>query len=411
MNKRILGGLLAASLVWAQAPEDFGYGLELALPPDHSVYSLEIPEEVYRHLQSPLFDDLAIFNSQNQAVPYQLFEPRLYIKQPQSVYIRRLASRPQDPAAEDLATPGYLLSFDNQGGLLSFEWEDPKSAGTTVTLWMSNDLTTWSRKGDLELTDPELVGPTQTSEAFRSPLNLAMFPETYFWLEAPSGQLPKLAGAYLTYPGSSSELFWLKSEPAETVTDGIRFDLGGFFPVQQVRIGFVEPPGQVSGELFVEDSWTSIGIDINSFHLIEAGRDLISPPVSVGGRAPGWPEDYAPARAWRLQAEGARAENLFLEFGYVPHKLMFLAEGEGPYILAYGSGYARTRPAEIMAGLPVWATPAQVSGEPQVLGGARRLSSDSPSSTWLQAGVYLALLLAAVVLAWLAYRLLGSASE
>lgn len=414
MNRRFIGGLLGASLALAQAPEDFAYGLELTLPPGHSLYTLAIPEEVYRHLQSPLFDDLAVFNSQNQAVPYQLFEPRPYVKQPQPVSLTRLPSRPGDQTA-----PGYLVSLYIQSGELNFEWANPNPAGAVVTIWVSDDLTTWTRKGKLELIDPELVGPTLPAQEFRSPLDLYRFPETYLWLEAPSDQLPELTGAYITYRGSSSELLWVKSGPGEAITDGVRFDLGGFFPVLLFRIGFYQPPGQVSGRLFVDESWDHVGFEIQFSHLIEAGQDVMSAPKSLAyltdsGRpfpARAWPPVALPARAWRLQAEGARAENLFLEVGYTPHELMFLAEGEGPFILAYGSGQAHTKPTQLMPGLPAWATPAQLSSAPKVLGGTSRLPSDSPPSPWFQVGIYAVLLLVAVILAWLAFRLLGSAPE
>lgn len=413
MNKSSILSVIWLSVALAQSPDDFAYGLEVALSPEHSVYSLTLSEEVYRHLQSPLFNDLAVFNSDNKAVPYYLVEPRPYGEE-RPVDISYHLSRPQKQTAgaKTRSSAGYLITLPQQFSgydWINFQWPNPDPAGALLTIWVSDDLRTWTRAGELELTDPELIGPPPPpTGALQNHLVPEMFPQTYLWLEAaPGEQLPRLTGAYLTYPGASGELLWLESGPGEPTTNGVRFDLGGFFPVQQVRIGFFRPPGHISGRLYADNPWEPFGIDINSSHLIEAGRDLISPPVRVAD----WAGLYLPGRVWRLKAENAQAEELFLAVGYTPHELIFLAEGQGPFILAYGSAQTRTRPELQPWRLPVMPAPAQVHGEPFALGGASRLTSDSPTPFWHQAGIYLVLALVAGVLVWLAYRLIGSVPE
>jgi hypothetical protein len=77
-----------------------------------------------------------------------------------------------------------------------------------------------------------------------------------------------------------------------------------------------------------------------SYSILAAGKRRISPPAEFAST-----ED----RSWRVAP--ARPDDPFhetatLELGYRPAKLRFLAQGTGPFTLAYGSRRAEPAPAQ-----------------------------------------------------------------
>jgi hypothetical protein len=101
-----------------------------------------------------------------------------------------------------------------------------------------------------------------------------------------------------------------------------------------------------------------------------------------------------------------------LRFGWVPEKLVFVARGNPPFTLAYGSARVRldgrqgdallTRFRELQKDNAV--TRVAVTGPQMVLGGATVLSPGLTPQNWKTAVLWGALGLGVALLAWMATR-------
>lgn len=122
-------------------------------------------------------------------------------------------------------------------------------------------------------------------------------------------------------------------------------------------------------------------------------------------------------RYWRIQVEGSSgglgAGIPQLEVGWLPHRLVFVARGPGPFRLAFGSsreGLCNLRDDALLATLqdrqqgkirPASAT----AGPVETLGGAAALRPRIAPATWKRWLLWGALILGVGMLAGMAYRL------
>jgi hypothetical protein len=96
-----------------------------------------------------------------------------------------------------------------------------------------------------------------------------------------------------------------------------------------------------------------------------------------------------------------------LRVGWLPHEVVFLARGEAPYTLAFGSGAARA-PVASMRSVPSGATILRASfAESRTLGGESRLQPVVPEKGFAMKSAVLwgTLVLGVLLLGWMAYRL------
>jgi hypothetical protein len=90
---------------------------------------------------------------------------------------------------------------------------------------------------------------------------------------------------------------------------------------------------------------------------------------------------------------------------WVPHDVVFVARGAGPFYIAYGSATADP-PAASLEGLPKNLSIASASlSEPESLGGDARLTPPPEPYAWKAALLWVVLIAGAALLAWMAFRL------
>ncbi len=97
-----------------------------------------------------------------------------------------------------------------------------------------------------------------------------------------------------------------------------------------------------------------------------------------------------------------------VEVGWVPQQIVFVARGEGPFVLAYGN--ARVKPADlpIQTLVPGWRSDAELraatatAGPQQTLAGPRALRSVPNYKTW---ALWASLAVGVLLLAWMAWAL------
>jgi hypothetical protein len=85
--------------------------------------------------------------------------------------------------------------------------------------------------------------------------------------------------------------------------------------------------------------------------------------------------------------------------------LVFLAQGSGPFVLAYGNASAPSSGVALDPLIKGVTVVAARTGPSYVLGGADRLRPPPATVPWRMAALWSALGLGVLVLAWMAYRL------
>jgi hypothetical protein len=119
-------------------------------------------------------------------------------------------------------------------------------------------------------------------------------------------------------------------------------------------------------------------------------------------------------RYWRARLVGddtGPQSPLRLHVEWVPNEITFLAEGHAPFLLAYGNA-AATRGEADLGTLPnsLKIAPATL-GPAQITGGINRLIPKPAPFPLTRAALWSVLILAVVLLGWMAYRIAGESKE
>jgi uncharacterized protein DUF3999 len=178
-----------------------------------------------------------------------------------------------------------------------------------------------------------------------------------------------------------------------------QYDLGATPPVDRVNLELPDLNTVVDVELLSrehpQDPWHSVRR--GGFYRL---KDLRNGPVSVLQTSD---------RYWLVRTDprqgglGASAPQLTVE--WVPHEIVFVARGAGPFYLAYGSSAAQ--PAAVsLSMLPKDAAiaPASLSA-PETSGGDSLLLPPKAAFPWRTPLLWAVLIVGAALLGWMAYRL------
>jgi hypothetical protein len=94
-----------------------------------------------------------------------------------------------------------------------------------------------------------------------------------------------------------------------------------------------------------------------------------------------------------------------LEVSYVPAEITFLAQGHGPFVLAYGSVNALSAETDLsQVSTSADVVPAAVNAAQELGGPSRRANAPAPFP-WMRAVLWGILIIAALLLGWMAFRL------
>lgn len=356
-------------------PTDFAYGMPLKLAENGAVYRLSLPWEVYATVARDDLADILIFNSADAIVPHVLRQPKktremqevaealpffpLYRaensagKDGLAVRIAKGADgtiiNVESGAAEgdkERKLAGYIIDASRHGERIhELDIVRPNEAEnllTTVSVESSNDLTHWSilvpratlarlRFSGHEISSKRIPLPAKTAK--------------YLRLSWPDGEDRLDAREILAVrPSGKPEGEWVwtefKGEPgpagdANKKITAYEYDSAARLPVGRVRFRFPEKNSLMKATILsradrvAEWRWRQSGI---FYDLRFDQATLVQDTVAVG---------LAPDRYWRVEIEGgasADSGNIpTVELGWLPHELLFVARGEGPFMLAYGS--------------------------------------------------------------------------
>lgn len=447
----LMGLLLSASLYGAgERPlqmEDFARGIRLQTDGSSPIYQLPIPLEVYRGIVRPDLSDLRLFNGNGDLIPHRLQTPPLSKpgearRQPVAIFplygsraadLQQLSLQLVQRAADgeirlqqdrlrqtrDQVLRGYLvrlpeLAVGERFEQLQLTW-DPDREGFMQGLRVerSRDLEQWhTLAGKRVIADLRFAG----ERLLRDQLPLSTGGELYIRLRplADEPMVPlrqasvEIRGAAVTAePRVTAVLDLRRGEAAGEY----RFELPGPLPViaVTVRPGEVNTLARASLYSRVDDAsgWRLRGQG-QLYRLQQGDAEMQQYRLEVG---------RVNDRQWRLVVDagggGLGAPLPAIEVDWLPHRLRFAARGEPPYTLAFGSARVAQSPA---MPLPQEFDEAPLTGGSVTPGGVFELAGGQaldPSLPfdWKQGLLWGVLILASLLLGWMAWGLVRQANR
>jgi hypothetical protein len=452
--KHLLAAALA-SLAGASAAQPpatvFAYRAPVAVEPGHAHYRLVLPATVYGGIEGADLGDLRVLNARDEPVPFAFLPRRQDRPAPVKVHgarlfplygelskgldavkldvardasgtVIRLAAEPEAAKGERKLL-GYLLDAGAQKlpvEALTLEWQTRSSFSGAVRIEASEDLSRWATLvGEAPVLALEHAGERLERRRVEFPARAVGYLRLSF------SRVPEdfaLQGVALEQRGERVEPAreWrrLQGVAVPDKPGEYRFESGGRFPVDRVRLGLPQQNTVARIQLLTRDRddapWRAVASAL-AFRLLRNGAEATSPDVQVPPTA---------ERHWLLRVDprggGLGAGEASLEIGWQPHEIVFAARGDGPFALAFGGRAAKPEALAIGAVVPEYrhgeelqaaaATVGEVTGAARVrpsladpLGLMRALAESGELKRWALWAVLLAGVLA---VAWMALRLL-----
>ena len=427
------------------APEDFAYGFSVESEARGALWQLDLPDAVYRTVTRADLGDLRVFNRSGEVVPHVLHLPDPEPGQtpsPAPIPFFPLYSRDEeDPAGQRLRIitndrgtivdtismadqPGqperimaYLLDtsdLEHTPDRLTLAWELPEKPGfaASVAVASSDDLSRWST-----LVQEVTLADLQSGDALlaHNEIDLPAHRARYLRITWPAALREiTLTGVLASFPlpGKPPQHRWLEVTGAPEKDDPLAFgfDAGGHWPADMARMNFASSNLVLHATLLSRPAGGSEWQKRHSgiFYTLEhEGTGLKSEPARFKSTSD---------RYWRFRiADRERqltGQPPSLELGWLPHVLTFVAQGEPPYTVAFGSAVmaAAARPVDTLLrsideeqekGLIV---PAQASSMIS-LGGVEKLQPPAAPFPWRTLVLWTVLLSGLAMLAWMVRRL------
>ncbi len=367
--------LLITSAAWAGDEKkplsraDFAYGMALSISGNVPIYSVELPSQVYQGCTRSDLGDLRIFNSRN-IVPH-LLRPQVSKKKSRPPvtppFFPLLGETGMDTA------PGLHIATNNKGTIININQEKTVGASSAINSyvidisqikqkpdWLEFD---WSNNNDHFSTSVRL----QTSDNlnnWHSLVRSASLAELNFGghnllrnrIDLPRGALKYLR---LSWPAGKKEVSLTvvkagyneekrtglrrtnrlvadqkieDSAPAEPGKKVYYYISDGFFPVDQLYVRLPQPNSLaqviISSRVDKDATWQH-RMSLLSYQLTVDGVALESETSKIR---------QVTDRFWRIEMQdtGDQSGAPTLELGWLPGQLVFMAQGEKPFTLAYG---------------------------------------------------------------------------
>lgn len=362
---------LAVISVPVQAAEklsDFAWSLPIQADGSDDSYQFDLPPAVYRGISRRDASDLRVFNAAAEVVPHGFHrqtvapaakpQPRVLTPFP----LRGIASNGIDGlrvrvvrsgrktvfrldeggGRGDRVAPvlGYLLdaaAMDQPIQALELAVDAPTDYAGRVRVEASMDLARW----DIIVAGAPLLSLEQAGAKLEQ-RRVEFTPRKTKYLRISWAGLPFEAQltSVLAEPSESPVALARRWDAVAGVAVADKsgeysFDFEGNFPVDRLRLGLPQPNTLVQVEILsrnrASDPWRPVSRGV-VYRLRRQGAEILSPEVPIATN---------PDRYWLLRVDqkggglGAGDPRLFA--GWVPHRLVFVARGGSPFILAYGN--------------------------------------------------------------------------
>ncbi|HZF17026.1 MAG TPA: DUF3999 domain-containing protein [Steroidobacteraceae bacterium] len=426
------------------SPQDFAYAQRIVVTETAAGYRLALPIEVYQRAVRADLGDLRVFNARGEVVPYALRRPRLdAVRKFPAERLPLFPITSLSPASLDAVrvtiesgrgalnveahgagkdAPGnvsYILdtrAVTRPLAAFTLDWPaDAAEFAGRLRVEVSDDLSAWQ----LILPGAAIANlGTHGDRLIERRIEFSPLKAKYWRLTWVDGQAPfQLTGVAGEPTDDLIEIarktLTVAALTSDTQPGEFRFDAGARIPVDRVGLELPESNSVVQAEIFSREQaaapWQPVA-QRGFYRLTGAGGELTSGWVAIG-------DDND--RYWRVKIDvdrgglGKRAPKLTL--GWIPHELVFIARGDGPFQLVYGNAGALPAQAAVESILPALATAgggasrvtiAMASlGPQQALGGESRLSQPPAAYPWKTTLLWVVLGLGVVILAFMALRL------
>ena len=398
--------LLAVALpAAAQAPSQFRSSAPIEVSGKDALNELELPLEAYRDARKDL-GDVRIYNASGDAVPYAwagMPPPQLESSPPVELPIFPISKLEagEGPAGTEVtirAADGTLVSVRGKGApakgkvqpkaylvdasqaterlrALVFDWSTAPGSGEVVNVAVesSDDLKSWSAVAAGALVRVENAGRILSQPRIEfAPLKAKYFRLTW------DAQTFSLNGVKAEHEqrGVAPKRHMLSVQGKPGGKEGeYMFDLGARVPIESMRLIPGQPNSVISTAIYTRDEtegpWRLMATG-SFYRLQRAGTEVQTPAYEVGRR---------PARYFlvRLAAGSSAGAPPTLEVGWRSASLVFVAQGEGPFHLAFGNPPATSTALALTALVP--STPKQLTIATAKVGPVR---AGPPPTRWEQ---------------------------
>ena len=353
----------------AQDPrqEDFAFGVAVRPGTDAPLYRVRLPLSVYRGVTRPDLGDLRVFNAGGALVPHELWSPPdeeeverrvvpsrvfpLVEATPEElsavrVQIESGAERTSVSLAPGPAPSGVAAYLLDPGPLdptflaerLVLHWEepdDPKGGFVRkVLVEESDDLSSWRTLASSVVADLRRDGERLRRNEIPLPSRAAR----YLRLTSHDGRIPMTLTRVDLVVSSKTQLvetLWLEVPDLRSEKDGLHFETPGPLLVEKVEVLPSERNTWTEVQLFSrpdpEREWARRGG--GAVYRFEVDRDELA---ETGLDVKGTRDRY-----WKLTTDETRggfgANAPAVRVGFRPDDVVFVARGEPPFEIAYGS--------------------------------------------------------------------------
>jgi hypothetical protein len=425
-------------------PTDFAYGIPLQTGGLDALYEFSLPDDVYRAVTRGDLGDICIFNGQGEVVPFTL--PRKPDPARDATESRKLhlfpvtGNRYEDADAMSLLVKkgagGAIISVETSDrgikqsritaylldasslkaplASLELEWEE-QSEGTVAKLRVegSNNLEDWAAIAPSAVLMRLRYGEHRLE---RRSIEMGESRMKYYRISSTTAaDPPKLiaAVARLNAEETDQPRHWasLTAEPRKGQAVDYLFTMAGLMPVDRIRIQLPQENTLIQATFFSRaterDPWKP-GPSALLYRLRIRGEEITSPDIIL-------PVSSDRYRLMRIEPSGGGLGKGLpvVKLGWIPARVLFIARGESPFQLAYGSGssgdcahggntlfqrFSDQQKDRYVAGVAI-------PGPPSLLGGKAALRKPLLPSNGKTVVLWSLLLLGVGLLAWMALRL------
>lgn len=366
-----------AQSVFAAAPttDDYAHGIRVQALSEQPLVEVALPDDVYRGVTRADLGDVRVFNAEGAAVPHafcaspQATEPTvtqesLPVFEVQGAAPQRGGTRVEVQTSAGVAvnvqqgsnqtvagatqTQAHVIdarSIEDELRAMQFDWQSPDGASEAhVSVEASEDLDKWQTVVGASTLLKVVQGEQQLQRhSVQLPQRRYQYLRVVRTDRGPPLEIASVIAERVTAPQFIDPLWFSATPMATDAANTLLFDSSRLAPVTYARLSL--PQENTALRVTIESrseekspwrqQWSG-----EVYSILSAGERRVSPPAEfIGTTDRYW--RITPAKAGDLFNQGAT-----LELGYRPARLRFLAQGSGPFMLAYGSRRAEAAPAQ-----------------------------------------------------------------
>lgn len=353
--------------------QSFAMKQSISVANESPLHSFEVPTAVYQTVTSPQLHDIRIFNAAGSIVPFEVqniedttqreelttplpFFPikgsrtaggtgNTAVQISQDTTGKIVSVQFGDTKNSSAPSTSYLIdlrNFHHTLESLRFQWESSEQM-VGIQIEASNDLKTWRIVASGVLANLDYLGHAVSQNSVECAhqaqyLRISTQNETPLTLHGVDALYTKtdtIEAAPRIQEGTSGET--LKNQHA------FLYDTGGALPVNAINIGFSEKNVvarlTLSSRADTSAHWIE-RLEANAYTLSTVnGPDLLSGFLNL--------HNVVTDRYWKVETrdiETTLSAPPMISFRWRPHRILFIAQGAGPFTVAYGSYGLKDKP-------------------------------------------------------------------